>query len=277
MDDEPLVFHYTNAAGALGILSSKEIWTTLVYHLNDAEEVHYAQRIALALARDRAKSLAGDSRAAFLERFEATQEQVRQTHIFAASFSRDSDVLSQWRGYAGSGGYALGFSTAALETAAAAAGGVRTGYVCYDRLEQNAMLAPAIDELVTAVKTTPVDSIATDGADPFWRSIMRIVSLAPLIKHPGFAEEQEWRLYTDASKRSDREYDFLTKNGELVPIYKMPLGRTITDRAKIDIGLRQIVTGPGEHLERRQNAILTAISRHDIDWRRGSSSQTPYR
>jgi hypothetical protein len=277
MSDEPLVFHYTNAAGALGILNSKEIWTTLVYHLNDVQEVHYAQRLARQLASDQAALLPPDQRDPFLERFEATQEQVRQTHIFAASFSRDRDVLSQWRGYAGAGGYALGFAVASLETAARGAGGLRTGYVCYDHAEQRAMLLPAINELVSIVATTPVESIPTEGLNPFWRAIMKIVALAPLIKHPGFAEEEEWRLYTDASKQSARKYDFLTKNGELVPIYKMPLTNTITDRGKIDIGLRHVVTGPGDHLERRQNAIFAAINRYDIDWRMGSGSQTPYR
>lgn len=275
--DEDVVFHYTNASGALGILTSKEIWTTLVYHLNDVQEAHYAQGLALQLVHESVDLIPEDHRGAFIERFRSTQAQVRQTHIFAASFSKNQDVLSQWRGYAGSGGYALGFSVAALESVASELVGVRTGHVCYDRTQQRKMLQPAISDLIDSVGSTPIESISREGLNPFWKAVMRIASVAPLIKHPGFAEEEEWRIYTDASKRSDRQYDFIVKDGELVPIFKIKLKTVDKKNGRVDIGLRHIATGPGDHLERRSNAILSLLYRYGIDFDMGINSQTPYR
>jgi len=154
---------------------------------------------------------------------------------------------------------------------------MRSGWVDYDGQSQRQKLSGPIDELLAAVGAADISTVPVEGMNPFWTAVMAIMRVAPLIKHPGFAEEREWRIYTDPSVKSDRHYDFLVRGDELVPIYKMPLVQTPTDRNTVDIGLRRITTGPGPHNDRRQNAILLAIQMNGVDWQSGTYSTVPYR
>jgi hypothetical protein len=40
-----VVYHYTNAAGLLGVLSTQQLWMTDTDFLNDAEELAYARGV----------------------------------------------------------------------------------------------------------------------------------------------------------------------------------------------------------------------------------------
>jgi hypothetical protein len=49
MDDHPvppLLYHYTDATGLLGIVQSRAIWATHIRYLNDAQEFDYAADLA---------------------------------------------------------------------------------------------------------------------------------------------------------------------------------------------------------------------------------------
>ncbi len=43
-----VVYHYTTAAGLLGICTSKKIWATDIRYLNDSEEFQYTLDLAAA-------------------------------------------------------------------------------------------------------------------------------------------------------------------------------------------------------------------------------------
>lgn len=97
------LYHYTDAAGLLGIVESRSLWATDYRHLNDRKEY----RIGAKLLKDELGKhrLAEKHRRAF-ERLVAETQKT----CYVLSFSEMGDQLSQWRAHCPSGnGYALGF------------------------------------------------------------------------------------------------------------------------------------------------------------------------
>src|SRR5260370_10550976 len=97
------LYHYTGAAGAIGIIQGRKIWATDYRHLNDRKEY----RIGPKLLEDelRSRRLEGKHRIGFERLVEQTQRL-----CYVLSFSEMGDQLSQWRAYSPAGnGYALGF------------------------------------------------------------------------------------------------------------------------------------------------------------------------
>jgi hypothetical protein len=109
---DPL-YHYTDAAGLLGIVKNQEIWFSNIFHLNDSDELSYG----LGMALDILHKISNDSNNRFLtgfcqifERF-ITHKYGNIFGFYVASFSRAKDDLGQWRAYAADGkGFALGLA-----------------------------------------------------------------------------------------------------------------------------------------------------------------------
>lgn len=140
-DDEHL-YHYTDAAGLIGIMTGQSIWSTQIEYLNDASELIYARDELLAGLRDRLRDMpeaafpdvsnAPERRSHRLSELIKWLERVdaETSHLLVASFSTKGDSLSQWRAY---GGYAIGFRrsklaelAASIESASAVATGEQT-------------------------------------------------------------------------------------------------------------------------------------------------------
>ena len=107
-----LLYHYTDAAGLLGMLKSQRLWATNSRFLNDPTETEYAAKLVTEIVK-------GLERDYPLPLFVEVNEGIRgllETYIdrgeqYLACFCENGDLLSQWRGYgATGGGYALGFT-----------------------------------------------------------------------------------------------------------------------------------------------------------------------
>ncbi len=97
-----VLYHYTTQAGLLGILNSREIWATHTQYLNDHREFLYA----LDIFREELGALAsqnGDVQQAkcIQGMRDVLQDELSGVNVCVASFSEESDSLSQWRAYAG--------------------------------------------------------------------------------------------------------------------------------------------------------------------------------
>jgi hypothetical protein len=59
-DEHPLLFHYTDAAGLLGILETHQLWATHIGYLNDAEErtLFFGERLPNVIRPSITKALA---------------------------------------------------------------------------------------------------------------------------------------------------------------------------------------------------------------------------
>lgn len=108
-DDEDLVWHYTDAAGLHGIVSTHLLRATATNHLNDAAELREGwQRMDQAVsdhsekfgraAVDRVKGLIGN----------LNELSTGAASTYSISASTDKDNLSLWRYYGGRASYAIG-------------------------------------------------------------------------------------------------------------------------------------------------------------------------
>ena len=149
-----VLYHYTNLGGLNGILQSRRLWATDIRYLNDANELSYGiaemcnllEHIAIEMP-----DLTGDALVKYgtLEQpgehvpDHSDPEALGPAHraVYAAAvslaalidsskpqppvdwmvangyvtcFTEKADSLGQWRGYAGGGGFAIGFQREAL-------------------------------------------------------------------------------------------------------------------------------------------------------------------
>jgi len=192
-----LLYHYTSGDGLRGIITNRVLWATSIHHLNDTQELLHALSLASqAVQAYRPESLTTlqvDLGMRMLEDI----EKLKSLKLFIASFSEEGDLLSQWRAYCPrEGGYSLGFSAPIVLSPAKPHG--FSLYPCiYDREEQKDLIQFIVGSYLgllqgvwlSASRTTR--GLVESAAFYFVGALVRV---APLIKHPTFFEEREWRL-----------------------------------------------------------------------------------
>ena len=92
------------------------------------------------------------------------------------------------------------------------------------------------------------------------------------VKHPGFAEEREWRLLKQVHLVDLKNPDYL------VQFRPSPMGPipylVISFEAE---SLREIIIGPGTHTEARKAAVVDMLNYHELDHVKVSISNIPFR
>ena len=266
-----VLWHYTDAAGLLGILANEvdnvppaeRLVNTRVYrpvfhatmaeYLNDSREVVHGLEIVRAWLQelfDRTSPPLDKKVRVFLSDLcdvigqKADREYFALLHCHTVSFSERPDVLSQWRAYGrGTGGFAIGFDTQAFPRSDGSAmhrAGVGLHQVRY--LEEG-----TLDGALTAAVDFFIDQVSRDATR--WpekqtpsrvNSALRSLGVAVAsIKHPGFEEEEEWRFIEPAFLRP---VQFRSNSGGLVPYRPVELG---TEGCSPCEAVTGVVVGPG--------------------------------
>lgn len=167
--------------------------------------------------------------------------------IYVTSFSRNGDLLSQWRGYGTAAGYALGVSRSEL----AASLGVG------DHLVDVQYGAPDGDFLNNLrPQSLQIGERLTFDANP--------VAVATL-KDPSFAEEQEVRIIGAAG---GREVHFRGSPYGLIPFLKIDLPLTC---------LKSVRLGPGLGGSNSVRAVERFAERIGLSGLEVRTSSVPYR
>ena len=119
-DIPPILYHYTDAAGFLGICQSRSLWASDATFLNDSTEVAYASGVLQEVIDQLDHEFGGDVGGPhvaldWLLKLLLDRSWRPDFDVFVSCFCAYGDLLSQWRGYpAPSGGYAIGFHTSAI-------------------------------------------------------------------------------------------------------------------------------------------------------------------
>lgn len=212
-DFPSVLYHYTSTDGLIGIVRNQQLWATDIEYLNDSEELTHVSTELTGRIDSKIMSLGGaqikndreDPRSSQIlvllklrEYIGFVQAHENEERAYITCFCEKDDLLSQWRGYAGAGGYALGFNSLKLDPVQS--DGLFTPRMM--RVLYGAVQArEALDEVVTKLASSPT---AHPGVQAWYEEI-NVLRVLATVKNPGFAEEREWRTVT-TSHYNKRKY-----------------------------------------------------------------------
>ncbi|MGO9332921.1 MAG: DUF2971 domain-containing protein [Acidimicrobiales bacterium] len=270
-DDPGLLYHYTDANGLHGILTTGQLWATDARYLNDASELEYAFQLLAEVVNGLTTGSPppGSPVQEVLNMIQLAadvqQELWRDDFAcFVACFCQNPDVLSQWRGYA-RGGYAIGFKRADIESTSTEQqfGPYKFQRVDYDEEAKKKELRA---QVISAVETYQRHGMKDQERLPVFQSLVdnyfgRLGFYAPLSKSPGFVEEMEWRIVSRVFSVELAEKGILNFRMDpalgLVPYVALGVS---ADRSPRRAHIGEIVIGPTAHpeLARRSLRLLLA-------------------
>jgi hypothetical protein len=274
--------HYTSAEAAMNILRKKEIWMRKSSCMNDFLEVRYGLDLLSQVYKNETGSrfksilnsifdgITGDIEKLFNDWRLAF---VANTYITCVSEHLDSEDnygrLSMWRAYGESGGVALVINNSAFLAPVPSNGEVEvvSSPVAYS---DSHGFEGQVRKIVENIEGE-IGFLRAEGREALKNRIFHMLRFAVLsTKHPGFAEEREWRiLYSPTAEPSKH----LTKDIQVVggvpqPIFKVPL-RDIPEAgiaAAIPKLLDRIIIGPTQYPSAQYEAffeLLTEAGVHD--------------
>lgn len=227
--EEDLLYHYTDSAGLIGIITSSTLWATNAAFLNDTQEMRYgAELIAKAIERERVlrfrNSIGGLTDTALRRAVQIVtylEERYLQSRVsygpYIACFSRNRDDLGQWRGYA-QAGYSIGFDRSTFINTELLP--PRTNPIVkpvqYGNFAEDIAYKYAMS-ILDLVSTVPGDDELSDRQ--LYDAVQPADEWIPQLKHGAFQAESEERLWVDAI----RDAQFRPSQIGLVPYKTVPI------------------------------------------------------
>lgn len=233
-----LIYHYTDISAFQSILENNELWLTAHSYMNDEREYFEG----LEVLEKNIKLKLHDANDKVIEVIEEIFQHIKQVVIYSISFSKESDLLSQWRSYCPiDGGVSIGFDSTILERSICgqnATNNIRyLQECCYDP-EHSSWVAATIAE--SAVKHLS-DSVEKPVIGKKLKStfFLEMLTFLARSKNYNFKEEAETRLFTYSHKNfsmieipdncnspsikiiKDENISFRSKKNFLVPYLKI--------------------------------------------------------
>ncbi len=253
-----LRYHYTDAAGLLGIIQEGRVWATDIRFLNDPSEGVFLPDRLLEIMNSQPNK-ADKTINKIINGIREALHQPRSNYAtFCTSLSADGDLLSQWRGYGDFGkGYAIG-----LDFDGEMPHPQIVSY--YDVVYGDEALAELAYDLldIFVSASNRWKGMLYDE----WASTINV--LAKSFKNEKYAEEQESRLVCSLSPnetdmfQNELPLKFRPRGSDIVPYIPMSLD-LMEDENKIPrLPIDRIVVGPGVDFERNYSSIKTLLDAH---------------
>jgi hypothetical protein len=197
------LYHYTDAAALVSIITKRELWATNAHHLNDAGELRYGLTLLKAEVEKRldASDLDADAANYWADMVKEWEKGPQRTVCCVVSFSTNGNQLSQWRAYCPHGnGYSIGFSLTDLQGARKATRALMVKCVYEPDEQRDLILAVAsyLENVSRRAKRLRVLKSLAFLATAGFKATAAMLA----IKDRGFKEESEWRLVVGAGDRS---------------------------------------------------------------------------
>jgi hypothetical protein len=274
-DPPDLLYHYTTHSGLAGIVNSKKLWATNLQFSNDASEMEDGKRIFERAIDDAdRRGLLDEVREPFAHWYMNGPEDAIAAGIFGVCFSEKGDDLSQWRAYAPTGGYSLGFSGNELQLMHDR--GIATlDKVIYDPIRKAEIATGTVEAALAAWQEIQAGAAATkEKRVTMFRETLEWVvrHCICIMKDASFLAESEWRLFVQSYDLDGKEpVKYRAGASSLVPYAEIPIairGRRI---------LRHAIVGPSPHQDLALGGLTRAL------WDRGfgdvgaDTSDIPFR
>ncbi|WP_460093744.1 DUF2971 domain-containing protein [Pseudomonas sp. S2_B03] len=230
------LFHYTDAAAVMSIVSKEELWLTDFRYLNDAEEMKGGiEYLRSGLSNYQPSLLASWDH---LEKAKDIVSDLFEKHVsfgieshplFVCSFSSAGDRLSQWRSY---GNYAVQFDGDALGEA------ISLSKCVYKRDEKIRHSSSAVGDCISIISNDLKNNngMLTEQALESYAGLIRE---ALTFKHDAFYEEKEIRCVQACDLRN-LDVQYRARGDILIPYLSVPVSRKF---------IKAIHVGPMKHQE----------------------------
>jgi len=255
-----LLYHYTNAAGLEGILSSHVIRASNYRFVNDASELRFG-RSAVSGVLDSLIVTFSHRKRELHEVREMLQDGWRDVldrevlDVYITSFCGDVDRLSQWRAYGSrSGRYAIAVEVRRLD-------GVGLFWplrVLYQPDEQRQSVVTVVERILAAA-----DAGQLSISDVDFALKLKLFELSCRIKHQAFREENEWRSIIDASDYDTVELIRFPPHDVTFPRPFVELLRGSSEGRRLPI--TAIYVGPSLHQSSSVRFARDLLKRHGYD------------
>jgi Protein of unknown function (DUF2971) len=276
LDDKRPSFlhHYTSLNAALSIIQQRDIWLCHCEYLNDASEIIRASSII----KERIAFVSGSVNSRMEQQFYAdvsagfaSQSQLYEAFVFSMSEGKPGingqDVLSAWRAYGKDGcGICLSFESQHFITFSKGAIGFRLSRVIYD----DRLQAQIVDELLN--EGYKLYCTMNNLKEAITCAVAALMFVMPILKHPDFAEEKEWRLIylpKDEDPSASRR-KFFVRDDLIIPYYSMR--NTSDDKVSPIPPIAEIMAGPSSRQALNLRSIEFLRARAVV-----KSSRIPYR
>ncbi len=277
---EPL-YHYTSFKGLLGIVASRALWASDIRYMNDSAELKHAADLIRTEIFHRIAS--GHAKPDLLNQFlDWVTHRITNGHmLFAASFRSNGNLLSQWRGYSRLGkGVSLGFDPDYILRCAGHQS-FQIGKCIYSSKTQQELISQIIDAVEDLAEGHhPALNEQGKTGKHSYHSIFHILEsdllrIAAILKHPSFAEEEEWRIVspviTDYVKAP---VVFREGTSTLVPYIEF----NFVAHNDAPIALDHLFLGPTPNITISMNSLTMFLEKNEIRPTRGVSyCRIPYR
>lgn len=264
--------------------------------MNDAQELRFGRAEVRAALRNAADKLSppgtdtdgpDNSRATIMrsaaDHLEPGGMYLRkQAHaVYLACFCEAGDLLSQWRGYGSSGGFAIGFRTSTLSAVQPPNSKSRLEGIEDEDIPEafrftpdpvtlvkvnygESGIQPVVDDVLERIAPEPV---AFPGARGFQQAKTVVFPALASIKHAGFSEEREWRLIAMGSV-GEVASKFRAGAIGVIPYVELPLP---------DAAIEVVVIGPGQNPELRKQGVERLLAEHGHEEVVVRRSESPFR
>lgn len=265
---DQLVWHYTNAAGALGIINGQEIWASSVPFLNDSAEIWHGLTLIEDAARERQQFHGFTARILAHARSQQAFD-LLDSYVLSASMNESS-----YPHFVEYGQYAIGFNPGMSLTKAVRDNpdasspplhpGFETGWrrVLYERDEkrqQAERLLSALEEIEDLRGTSDPDG------EGHLAAIECVVRTAAHMKDELFRHEHEVRLYGRA-RRTDAEVSYRARGEMVVPYIKIMADQDHPSRSGRLLPLMGVGLGPGLDAKSAKIGLDALLRSKGYDW-----------
>lgn len=279
-----VLYHYTNAAGLTGILSSGRLWATNYRFLNDRTEVTRGLTLLANVIEERLAAVVDEIQREFLTNTLATANPFDgMLDVYVTCFCEQDDQLNQWRVYTGNSGYAIGFESQYIGLFGSDSDPARDFMlrkVIYDPEMQHDMIDKIIDIACRGL------AHHSQGANLEQAMLLiaaccrhvrnTVAELLMTFKHEAFAVEQEWRL---CHVIRDNEVDHLQfRQGPygLTPYVPLDPSPDFGHHAK-RLPICKITHGPSPDPSLTRYALGKALRKYNLEMVQVAGSKLPVR
>ena len=268
------LYHYTSLSGLMGIVDSRYLRASDVRFMNDSTELRHTLDLLRGHIERRLRS--GTDHPALMTAMLdwLSHRVVGGPMIFAASFRANGNLLSQWRGYSVHGkGVSIGFSPDHIQRCAERQGFL-IGRCIYASDVQQQLIEQIADGIESEANQRQVNR-DDEFSSIFENNEEALLSIAAMLKHPAFEEEDEWRVVSPRIIDLHRHpVSFREGSSMLVPYYQFDLRG---DQSS-SIPLQHLYVGPTGNSELSMTSVELYLDSRNARPKEGiSDCEIPYR